>query len=92
MKENIGQVVVCGFQGTEYSEELKTLIEEYKTKDGYKYCFSVPSEMLVLRRNKKIFVTHNCGKTSLVTGIPVHLDTISDISFSVTSSFNRALS
>lgn len=47
----------------------KTKIEEYKTKDGYKYCFSVPSEMLVLRRNKKIFVTHNCGKTSLVTGM-----------------------
>ena len=30
--------------------------------------------------------------TSFVTGIPVHLDTISEISFSVTSSFNRALS
>ena len=47
----------------------KTQITEYKTKDGYKYCFTVPSEMLVLRRNKKIFVTHNCGKTSLVTGM-----------------------
>ena len=30
LKEKIGQVLVCGFQGTEYSEELKTLIEEYK--------------------------------------------------------------
>ncbi len=30
LKEKIGQVVVCGFQGTEYSEELKTLIEDYK--------------------------------------------------------------
>ena len=30
--------------------------------------------------------------TSFVTGIPVHLDTISEISFSVTSSFNKAFS
>ena len=30
LKEKIGQVVVCGFQGSEYSKELKTLIEDYK--------------------------------------------------------------
>lgn len=30
-------------------------------KDGYDYCFSVPSTMLVLRRNNRIFVTGNCG-------------------------------
>lgn len=30
LREKIGQVLICGFQGTEYSEELKTLIEEYK--------------------------------------------------------------
>lgn len=30
--------------------------------DGYDYCFSVPSTMLVLRRNDKIFVTGNCGR------------------------------
>lgn len=30
-------------------------------KDGYDYCFSVPSTMLVLRRNDKIFITGNCG-------------------------------
>lgn len=42
----------------------KTKIKEYKTKDGYKYCFKVPSTMLVLRRGDRIFITGNCGKTA----------------------------
>lgn len=33
------------------------------TVDGYKYCFNVPSHMLVLRRDNRIFITGNCGKT-----------------------------
>jgi len=33
----------------------------YKNHDGYDYCFKVPSTMLVLRRNNKIFITGNCG-------------------------------
>ena len=28
------------------------------------YCFSVPSGMLLLRRNNRVFVTGNCGKDS----------------------------
>ncbi|MDO5558395.1 MAG: AAA family ATPase [Oscillospiraceae bacterium] len=39
------------------------------TKDGYQYCFSVPSGNLVLRRNGKIFITGNCGKTALLKGL-----------------------
>lgn len=35
-------------------------------KDGYEYCFSVPSTMLVLRRNDKIFITGNCGPTHIL--------------------------
>ena len=54
--------------GFKNSEE-KTKITKVKNTDGYKYCFSVPSEMLVLRRNGKIFITHNCGKSSLVKGL-----------------------
>lgn len=41
---------------------------QYYGKDGYtktyekdKYCFSVPSGMLILRRNGKVFITGNCG-------------------------------
>lgn len=41
-------------------------LEEYKTKDGYKYCFTVDSGMLVLRRGDAINVTGNCGKSSLL--------------------------
>lgn len=44
-------------------------INKYKTKDGYEYCFTVPSHMLVLRRNNKIFITGNCGKTTTAKGI-----------------------
>lgn len=42
----------------------KTQIKEYKTLDGYKYCFTVPSGMLVLRRGGNINITGNSGKTS----------------------------
>lgn len=47
-------------------------VKMYKTIDGKKYCFSVPSGMLVLRRNNKIFITGNCGKSTIlrhITGI-----------------------
>lgn len=43
-----------------------TLVEEVIPEDGYKYCFTVPSHALVLRRNNKIFVTGNCGKTVIL--------------------------
>lgn len=39
-----------------------TYFTKYKTIDGYSYCFTVESGMLVLRRNNKIFITGNCGK------------------------------
>ena len=37
-------------------------VAPYEAKDGMMYCFSVPSGMLVLRRNDRVFVTGNCGK------------------------------
>lgn len=36
-------------------------ISNYQTMDGKSYCFSVPSTLLVLRRNNKIFITGNCA-------------------------------
>lgn len=42
-------------------------IQKGKSRDGYKYCFTVPSSYLVLRRNNCIFITGNCGKTTLVS-------------------------
>lgn len=46
-----------------------TKIEEVIPVDGYKYCFEMPSEYLVLRRNNKIFITHNCGKSTAAKAI-----------------------
>ena len=44
-------------------------VSQYKTKDGYKYCFTMPLGTLILRRNNKIFITGNCGKTSIIKAI-----------------------
>lgn len=38
-----------------------------ESKDGFKYCFEVPTGLLVLRRNGCIFVTGNSSKTYLPT-------------------------
>lgn len=51
------------------ADHKKTQIVPYETKDGYKYCFTVMSNMLILRRNGKIFVTGNCGKTTVIKNI-----------------------
>ena len=47
------------------------LVEDYTTKDGHKYCFTVPSGFLVLRRNNKIFITGNSGigKTTITNNL-----------------------
>ena len=51
----------------------KTEINKYKTIDGYEYCFTVPSHMLVLRRKNKIFITGNCGKSFCLKSLLVML-------------------
>lgn len=47
----------------------KTEITSYKTLDGYKYCFTVPSHMWIMRRNGKICVTGNSGKSCFVNQV-----------------------
>lgn len=44
-------------------------IEVYTPKDGYKYCFTVPTHMWVMRRNGKIVVTGNTGKSTLMKAV-----------------------
>lgn len=46
------------------TEGDKSYPKEVETQDGFKYCFTVPDGYLVLRRNGKVFVTGNCGKTA----------------------------
>lgn len=53
-----------GFSCKSQDEHNRTPITQVPTTDGYKYCFTVPSSMLVLRRRNCIFITGNCGKTS----------------------------
>ena len=42
-------------------------IHKEKSADGFKYCFTVPSGMLVLRRNGRINITGNSGKSSFLS-------------------------
>ena len=44
-----------------FIEHPKKEFQLIQPEDGYDYCFSVPSSMLVLRRNNEIFITGNCG-------------------------------
>lgn len=62
---------------------------ECKTTDGYKYCFEVPSGMLVLRRNNKIFVSGNCGKTSAILALLSMLDDVG-ITYTLLAPVGRA--
>lgn len=43
--------------------------ERFSSLDGFQYCFEVPSSMLVLRRNNRIFITGNSGKSSITKAL-----------------------
>lgn len=66
-----------------------TEIKKVTTIDGYKYCFNVPSAMLVLRRNGKIFITHNCGKTTSIQGL-IQLMEDNDMSYTLLTPTGKA--
>lgn len=56
------------------STKTKTKFTKVSTTDGHKYCFTVPSHMLVLRRKDCIFITGNCGKTASMQALVNMLD------------------
>lgn len=58
---------LVGIRSKNPSEKLE--LKTVPTTDGYKYCFTVPTSMLVLRRNGRIFITGNTGKSSIVSGM-----------------------
>ena len=64
----------------------KVQIQPYKTKDGYKYCFTMPLGTLILRRNNKIFITGNSGKTFLLVELSKLIST-----YSVFVAFNKSI-
>lgn len=50
-------------------QKTSDCISKVQCPDGYKYCFTTKNGYLILRRNGKIFRTHNCGKTVCIKGI-----------------------
>ena len=41
-----------------------TTIKRVASEDGFKYCFTVPSSFLLMRRNGRVFISGNSGKSS----------------------------
>lgn len=59
------KLVICSTRNPSLrNPKKKKTIPAYRPKDGYKYCFTVPSGMLVMRRNGNINITGNSGKSS----------------------------
>lgn len=44
---------------------INTPSKQVKSMDGKKYCFTVPSGYIVVRRNGRIFITGNCGVATI---------------------------
>jgi len=64
------KTITSGINCDKREERIKwTQINKYKTLDGFKYCFTVPSGMLVLRRNNNIFITGNSGKSATTKSV-----------------------
>lgn len=57
-----GYVAIVGHSGKEKFSNIEVINNPVEV-----YCFTVPSGFLLLRRNGRIFVTGNCGKTLIST-------------------------
>lgn len=66
---NITSRTLVSIGGFHRDNANKIKIVPYTTKDGFKYCFTVSSHMWVMRRNGKILITGNCGKSSTLKPI-----------------------
>lgn len=51
----------------------KAEIIPYVPKDGKQYCFTVDTGYLILRRNGRIFITGNSGKSHICTAVAITL-------------------
>lgn len=59
----ISENTMVGMEWHNDGRKNNVMIKEVIPTDGYKYCFTVPTHSLVLRRNGKIFITGNSGKS-----------------------------
>jgi len=53
------------------NKDRKNEIIPYKTADGYKYCFTTSTGFFLARRNDKVFITGNSGKSRLLLMRPL---------------------
>lgn len=60
---SISDNVMVGMEWHNDGRESNILVQEVIPSDGNKYCFTVPTHSLVLRRNGKIFISGNSGKS-----------------------------
>ena len=68
------KLVICSTKNPSLVNPIKKkTIPTYKPKDGYKYCFTVPSGMLVFRRNGNINITGNSGKSSWLNSLLLNI-------------------
>lgn len=69
----ISKNTIVGMDWHNDGRKNNTLLEEVVPTDGYKYCFCVPTHALVLRRNGKIFITGNSGKSTALNAYIEHI-------------------
>ena len=55
LKEKLGQLIIAGFNGYEYNDHLKTLIEEYKVGNIILFTRNVKNLDQLITLNKTIF-------------------------------------
>ena len=69
MKVVISDRILCGINTDKRDDHRMTTFDPVPSEDGFKYCFTMPSGMWVMRREGKIAVSHNCGKTALLNAV-----------------------
>ena len=60
--------ILCGVTTDKRQTHTPTKAVKVTPTDLTKYCFTVPNDTLVLRRNNKIFITKNSGKSTVSNG------------------------
>lgn len=70
---NLGYVGIVGHSKSErFSNSEKVTLER-------EYCFTVPTGFLLMRRNNRIFVTGNCGKSIMSIYLGLYYSIVEDV-------------
>lgn len=69
LKEKLGQLIIAGFNGYEYNEHLRTLIEDYKVGNIILFTRNVKDLDQLITLNKRIFeeIEKNTGNVPFIT-------------------------